>query len=162
MDQRVHSCDPVARGEVICSEEKHLGDLAAFTTELLEQISVGRTRLLPRLVVCINRVSEPGKALSEWLLGYGLDNCGIGLGDFVHIVQTSSVAHPISNQGTFPRDKTASPSSGAEVKNALSYTSNFAYAFMAWCLTKHRDNFTYRLPHCASTEGMVDSRFTWP
>jgi hypothetical protein len=35
-----------------------------------------------------------------------------------------------------------SPSSSAEVKNAWSYTSTPRYVFMAWCLAKHRDNFT--------------------
>jgi len=28
-------------------------------------------------------------------------------------------------------------------KNAWSYTSNPQYAFVAWCLVKHRDNFTF-------------------
>jgi hypothetical protein len=31
----------------------------------------------------------------------------------------------------------------AEVKNAWSYTSTLQYVFMAWCLVKHRDNFTF-------------------
>jgi hypothetical protein len=31
----------------------------------------------------------------------------------------------------------------AEVKNALSYTSTPPYAFMVWCLVKHRDDFTF-------------------
>jgi hypothetical protein len=35
-----------------------------------------------------------------------------------------------------------SPPSSAEVKNAWSYTSTSQYVFMAWCLIKHRDNFT--------------------
>jgi hypothetical protein len=30
----------------------------------------------------------------------------------------------------------------AEVKNAWSYASTPPYIFMAWCLVKHRDNFT--------------------
>jgi hypothetical protein len=29
-------------------------------------------------------------------------------------------------------------------KNEWSYTSTPQYAFMAWCLVKHRDNFTTR------------------
>jgi hypothetical protein len=29
------------------------------------------------------------------------------------------------------------------VKNAWSYTSTSQYAFMAWYLVKHRDNFTF-------------------
>jgi hypothetical protein len=33
----------------------------------------------------------------------------------------------------------------AEVKNAWSYTSTPQYVFMAWCLVKHRDNFTFLL-----------------
>jgi hypothetical protein len=32
--------------------------------------------------------------------------------------------------------------SSAEAKNAWSYTSTPHYVFMAWCLVKHRDNFT--------------------
>jgi hypothetical protein len=38
----------------------------------------------------------------------------------------------------------SSPSS-AEVKNAWSYTSTPQYVFMAWCLVKHRGNFTFTL-----------------
>jgi hypothetical protein len=33
--------------------------------------------------------------------------------------------------------------SSAEVKNAWSYNSTPQYAFMAWCLVKHRDIFTF-------------------
>jgi len=36
-----------------------------------------------------------------------------------------------------------SPPSGAEVKNAWSYTSTPQYFFMVWCLVKHRNNFTF-------------------
>jgi hypothetical protein len=36
--------------------------------------------------------------------------------------------------------------SSAEVKNAWSYTSTPQYVLMAWCLVKHRDNFTFTLP----------------
>jgi len=41
------------------------------------------------------------------------------------------------------REAGHSHSSGAEVKNAWSYTSTLSYVFMAWCLVKHRDNFTF-------------------
>jgi len=34
-----------------------------------------------------------------------------------------------------------SPSS-AEIENACSYTSTPQYVFIAWCLVKHKDNFT--------------------
>jgi hypothetical protein len=37
------------------------------------------------------------------------------------------------------------PPSSAEVKNAWSCTSIPQYVFMAWCLVKHRDNFTFYL-----------------
>jgi hypothetical protein len=36
-----------------------------------------------------------------------------------------------------------SPPSSAKVKNAWSYTSTPQYVFMAWCLVKRRDNFTF-------------------
>jgi hypothetical protein len=43
------------------------------------------------------------------------------------------------------READHSPPSSAEVKNAWSYTSTPQYVFMAWCLVKHRDNFTFTL-----------------
>jgi len=45
-----------------------------------------------------------------------------------------------------------SPPSSAEVKNLCSYTSSPNYAFMAWCLVKHRGNFTYQRFVSVSTE----------
>jgi hypothetical protein len=41
------------------------------------------------------------------------------------------------------READHSPPSSVGVKNARSYTSISQYAFMAWCLVKHRDNFTF-------------------
>jgi len=35
-----------------------------------------------------------------------------------------------------------SPPSSAKIMNTWSYTSNPQYIFMAWCLVKHRNNFT--------------------
>jgi hypothetical protein len=35
--------------------------------------------------------------------------------------------------------------SNSEVNNAWSHASTPQYAFMAWCLVKHRDNFTFYL-----------------
>jgi len=32
-----------------------------------------------------------------------------------------------------------------QLKNAWSYTSALPYVFMAWCLVKQRDNFTFYL-----------------
>jgi hypothetical protein len=43
------------------------------------------------------------------------------------------------------REANHSLPSSAEVKNAWSYTSTPQYVFMAWCLVKHRDNFTFNL-----------------
>jgi hypothetical protein len=42
------------------------------------------------------------------------------------------------------READLSPPSSAKV-NAWSYTSTPPYVFMAWCLVKHRDNFTFTL-----------------
>jgi hypothetical protein len=41
------------------------------------------------------------------------------------------------------READHSPPSGSEVRNALRYNSNPPYVFMAWCLVKHRDNFSF-------------------
>jgi hypothetical protein len=55
----------------------------------------------------------------------------------------------VGNGGLFPGNERAgheadhmSPS-GAKVKNAWNSTSILPYVFMAWCLIKHRDSFTY-------------------
>jgi hypothetical protein len=54
------------------------------------------------------------------------------------------------------READHSPPSSSEVKNAWNYTSTPQYAFMAWCLVKHRDNFIYvrarscQSGHCAA------------
>jgi hypothetical protein len=46
--------------------------------------------------------------------------------------------------GPFPRGKAnhSSPSS-SEVKNAWNYTSTPSYIFMAWCLVKNKENFSF-------------------
>jgi hypothetical protein len=41
------------------------------------------------------------------------------------------------------READHTPSSSAEVKNVCSYISTPQYVFMAWCLVKHRNNFTF-------------------
>jgi hypothetical protein len=89
-------------------------------------------------------------------LGYELDYRGsrirlpAGAGNFFlhHRVQNSSGAHsasyPMGTGGSFPGGKADhSPPSSAEVKNEWSYISTPQYVFMAWCLVKHRDNFTF-------------------
>jgi hypothetical protein len=94
-------------------------------------------------------------------LSYGLDDrssrvrfpSGAGIFSLHHSVQNGSGAHPasylIGTTGSFlgskelEREADHSPPSNAEVKNAWSYTSTPQYAFMAWCLVKHRDNFTF-------------------
>jgi len=38
----------------------------------------------------------------------------------------------------------------AKVKNVWSYTSNSLYVFMAWCLIKHRESFTFNDIHVAN------------
>jgi hypothetical protein len=43
------------------------------------------------------------------------------------------------------READHSPPSSTENKNAWSYTSTSQYVFMAWCLVKRRDNFTFYL-----------------
>jgi hypothetical protein len=44
------------------------------------------------------------------------------------------------------READHSPPSSVEAKNAWSCTSTLSqYVFMAWCLVKHRDNFTLRI-----------------
>jgi hypothetical protein len=41
------------------------------------------------------------------------------------------------------READHSPPSSTEIKNVWSYTFTPEYAFMAWCLVKHKDSFTF-------------------
>jgi hypothetical protein len=78
-----------------------------------------------------------------------------GAGNFSlhHRVQNGSGAQPAScpmdTRGSFPgvrrpgREADHSPSSSAEVKYAWNYTPTPQYVFMARCLVKHRDIFTF-------------------
>jgi hypothetical protein len=44
-------------------------------------------------------------------------------------------------------------------KNAWSYTSALPYVFMAWCLVKHRDNFTFlSFSYCDNGDLMESGR----
>jgi hypothetical protein len=58
----------------------------------------------------------------------------------VHLWWPSSVSLGIKRPG---REAHHSPPSSAEIKNAWRYTSTLPYVFMASCLIKHRDSFTY-------------------
>jgi hypothetical protein len=48
------------------------------------------------------------------------------------------------------REVDHSPPCNAEVKNSWSYTPIPPYVFVAWCLIKHRDNFTFTFTLCIS------------
>jgi hypothetical protein len=49
-----------------------------------------------------------------------------------------------------------SPPSSAKVKNVWSYTSISQYVFMAWCLVKHRNNFTFTFTDRKKKECQTD------
>jgi hypothetical protein len=69
---------------------------------------------------------------------------------FYNLLRRAS--YPMGTRDCFPgvkrpgREADHSPPYSAEVKNAWSYTSTPQYVFKAWCLVKHRDNFTFSLP----------------
>jgi hypothetical protein len=44
--------------------------------------------------------------------------------------------------------------------NAWSHTSTPLYVFMAWCLVKHRDNFTFTFYLCVQTETFEERKAT--
>jgi hypothetical protein len=51
-------------------------------------------------------------------------------------------------RGYFSGSKHHSRPSRVEVEKAWSYTSTRQYVFVAWCLVKHRDNFTFTSTIC--------------
>jgi hypothetical protein len=71
----------------------------------------------------------------------------------VHCSGAHPASYPMGTGVSFPgvkrpeHEANHSPTAGVEVKNAWSYTSTPQYVFMSWCLVKHRDNFTFTLPH---------------
>jgi hypothetical protein len=121
------------------------------------------TCFITRIKVHRTNNSRCYAAISRFTLfiGCGLNDRGsrvrfpAGAGNFSlhHRVQNGSGAHPASYSvptGGFSlvikgpgREADHSPPSSAEVKNAWSYTSTPQYVFVAWCLVKHRDNFTF-------------------
>jgi len=58
-------------------------------------------------------------------------------------------SYSMGTGGSFPglkrplREADHSPPSSSEIKNAWRYTTTPQYVFMAWCLVKHRDKFTF-------------------
>jgi hypothetical protein len=96
-------------------------------------------------------------AISDWTIGVlGFDSrreLGIFLFTTVSETALGPTKPPIQwVTGTFSlgvnrpgREADHSPPSSAEVKDAWSYTSTPQYVFMAWCLVKHRNNFTFYL-----------------
>jgi hypothetical protein len=125
------------------------------------------------------------------VLGYGLDDQGsrvqfpAGAGNFSlhHHVQNSSGVHPASypmgTRGSFPGGKVARSMKLTthlhlvlRSKIDWSYTSTPQYAFMAWCLVTHRNNFTFTFAHkrliscmyllicCLSSNSIEDIKIT--
>jgi len=84
----------------------------------------------------------------------GLEKClaGAGTCSLYHRVPTGPGAHPDSySMCTLELKRPVSeadhsPTSNADVNNSRSYTSTLQYAFMAWCLVKHRDFILALLP----------------
>jgi hypothetical protein len=57
------------------------------------------------------------------------------------------------------REVDNSPKSSAAIKNSWSYTSTPQYVFMAWCLVKHKGNFSFALPY--PTLDALSPLLTW-
>jgi len=103
-------------------------------------------------------------------LGYGLDDRGsrvrfpAGLGIFFSAIVSRRVLGPIQPIEWVPGvlslvvkrpepDADQSPPFSAAVKNTWSYTSTPPYVFVAWCLVKHRDNFTFNSTFTTMQQG---------
>jgi hypothetical protein len=61
-----------------------------------------------------------------------------------HSLLSSGYRGVLSSVVKLPRrEADHSPPTSSKVKNAWCYTSTPQYVFMAWCLVKNRDNFTF-------------------
>jgi len=72
-----------------------------------------------------------------------------GLSDFTEVIRRPEVAFCRWYLGTLSprvqrpgREADHSPPSSSKIKKAWRYTSTLQEVLMAWCLVKHRDNFT--------------------
>jgi hypothetical protein len=77
-----------------------------------------------------------------------------------------TASYPIGSLSPFPRSKTAGASidyshiPSAEVTNVCSYISFSLHAFKEWCLTKHRNSFTFIKNFHLSMSSRPALRFT--
>jgi hypothetical protein len=109
-------------------------------------------KLHPPFVDCLGDVRDSSVGIET---GYRLDGRGTTDFSLFRSVQAGSGAHPTSYStptgGSFPGGKVdgeriwhLSPYN-AEVNNSPAIPPLSHYAFMAWCLIKHRDNFFFVL-----------------
>jgi hypothetical protein len=109
-----------------------------------------------------------------WTTGVLGFECRRGLGIFLFATASRTALGPtqppiqwipgtlslgVKRQG---READHSLPSSAEVKNAWSYTFTPQYVFMAWCLVKHRDNFTFTTPWRRIGEWRYSAMHSWP
>jgi hypothetical protein len=101
-------------------------------------------RCILRMRFCASNISSFKTLFS--VLGYIMLSFGriwVSMGVVIH-----PASYSMGTRDSFPgvkrsgREADHSPPYSAEVKNAWSYTSIPKYVFMAWCLVKHRDDFT--------------------
>jgi hypothetical protein len=109
--------------------------------------------------------------LTGWTIGVLVFDSRRGLGIFLFTTASRTALGPIqppiqwipgalSLGIKWPwREADHSPPSSAEVKNAWSCTSNPQYVFMAWCLVKHRDNFTCITICIICNEFLIDTTY---
>jgi hypothetical protein len=115
------------------------------------------------------------QSVHRWAMGWSMEVLGydsrLGLGIFLFTTASRTALGPtkppiqwvpgalslgVKRPG---READYSPPSTAEVKNAWSYTSTPQYVFMAWCLVKQRDNFTFTFFQVTASHETFPSKF---
>jgi hypothetical protein len=108
----------------------------------------------PRLRACTVFLKINEKEISLFGVHVLLKRGKVGIFSLRHCVRTGSGAHLQTPTQWVPRALTPwvkrpgreadhSPPSSVEVKNVWSYTYTSPYVFMAWCLVKRRNSFTF-------------------
>jgi hypothetical protein len=129
---------------LVTSVSGHRFDVLHLTGGPIDGGGISPEPLYPQYRPLLTKNVEPRRSWTTW--------ARFPIGVRLFLFATASrpalegrpASYPVGTGGSSPaREVHHTLPSSAEVKNAWSYTSTPPYVFMAWCLIKHGDGFTF-------------------